>query len=192
MPNNNSFTSLDLSNNENLVEFTCYNTGVSELNVAGLTALSAINCGNCNLSTLDVTGCESIGILAFANNNISDIDTSGIAGPMMTFESSYNPMDQTAFENAVYPHGKELRYLHCAGNNLTSFDKSMFEWLGELELSSNDFSVLDISNADTIVIQDMGVMERISIELLDNSCIYIDGSSQQSLCLLGPHRLYSI
>ena len=185
MPNNNRFTSLDLSSNENLVEFTCYNTGVSELNVAGLTALTAINCSDCNLSILDVTGCESIEILAFANNNISDIDTSGIVVPMMTFESSYNPIDQTVFEKAVYPHGKELQFLHCAGNNLSSFDKSMFEWLGELELSSNDFSVLDISNADTIVIQDMGVMERISIELLDNSRINIDGSSPAEFVLTG-------
>ena len=180
MPNNNRFTSLDLSSNENLVEFTCYNTGVSELNVAGLTALSAINCGNCNLSTLDVTGCESIGILAFANNN-----TSGIVVPMMTFESSYNPIDQTVFEKAVYPHGKELRYLHCAGNNLSSFDMSMFEFIDDLNLGSNNFSVLDISNADTIVIQDMGVMERISIELLDNSRINIDGSSPAEFVLAG-------
>ncbi len=185
MPNNNSFTSLDLSSNENLVEFTCYNTGVSELNVAGLTALSAINCGNCNLSTLDVTGCESIGILAFANNNISDIDTSGIVVPMMTFESSYNPMDQTAFENAVYPHGKELQFLHCAGNNLTSFDMSMFEFIDDLNLGSNNFSVLDISNVRRIDIQYMGDMERISIELTEYNYIFVDGSSPAEFLLVG-------
>ncbi|MDD5980736.1 MAG: PT domain-containing protein, partial [Clostridium sp.] len=124
-------------------------------------------------------------ILAFANNNISDIDTSGIVVPMMTFESSYNPMDQTAFENAVYPHGKELRYLHCAGNNLSSFDKSMFEWLGELELSSNDFSVLDISNVRRIDIQNMGDMERISIELTEYNYIFVDGSSPAEFLLVG-------
>ena len=191
MPNNNRFTSLDLSSNENLVEFTCYNTGVSELNVAGLTALTAINCSDCNLSILDVTGCESIEILAFANNNISDIDTSGIVVPMMTFESSYNPIDQTVFEKAVYPHGKELQFLHCAGNNLSSFDKSMFEWLGELELSSNDFSVLDISNVRRIDIQNMGDMERISIELTEYNYIFVDGSSPAEFLLVGdPSTLF--
>lgn len=66
----NSISTLDVSNNLNLIALNCSNNFMTNLNVTNLTKLSAVNANNNNLTSLDLSNDTSLTILAFSNNSL--------------------------------------------------------------------------------------------------------------------------
>lgn len=72
----NQLTNLDLSKNTELVEVSCENNMLGQLNIPTATKLEALNCSSNQLTSIDVTGCCSLNYLSCHDNQLANIDLS--------------------------------------------------------------------------------------------------------------------
>ncbi|WP_055442466.1 DUF7619 domain-containing protein [Lacinutrix himadriensis] len=112
-------TTLDVTQNVNLVQLSCSITELTSLDVTQNPNLVGLDCGGAFLSEIDVTQNPNLKHLSCYGNTISILDL------------SQNP---------------ELETLYTDNNNLTSLDLSNNTKLKKLWSGSNLFTTLDLSN----------------------------------------------
>ncbi len=117
----NQLTTLDVSQNTNLIQLDCSGNPLTSLNVTGLTALLYLYTDFCQLTSLDVSTNISLDELDFEVNQISSIDLS----------------NNTA-----------LVSLYCTLNQLTSLDLSLNTALEFLMCRDNLLTCLNMRNID--------------------------------------------
>ena len=115
---NNQFTTLDVSNNTDLILLKCENNWLTYLDVSNSTVLRYLLCYYNNLTSLDVSNNTALEKLFCFNNQLTALDVS----------------DDTV-----------LKYLDCSDNQLTSLDVSNNTSLFSLSCGNNQFTTLDVS-----------------------------------------------
>lgn len=116
----NLFNSLDVSGLPELRILNCQlSTGLTSLNVAGMTSLRELYCNNCQLSVLDLSGLEDLRNLDCSYNNISSLSLTGL---------------------------DHLQEMVCANNQLTVLSFSGLEYLQSFNGNNNYLTALDFSN----------------------------------------------
>tara|TARA_B100001250_G_scaffold7256_1_gene6108 strand:+ start:840 stop:2024 length:1185 start_codon:yes stop_codon:yes gene_type:complete len=115
----NQLTTLDLSQNTNLIQLDCSGNPLTNLNITGLTSLLWMYTDFCQLTSLDVSTNISLEELDFEENQISNIDLS----------------NNTA-----------LTFLYCTMNQLTSLDLSLNTSLEFLMCGANQLTCLKLGN----------------------------------------------
>ena len=122
--NDNSITTINLTNFKSLQELRCSNNGLTSLIVGLFTPnLSYIDCSNNSLTTLDLSKADRLDYLKVSNNTLTSI-----TGLVSTY----------------------LTYLNVDNNQLTTIDVSSLSGLGVIRCSNNLLTSLNVSNSTTI------------------------------------------
>ncbi|MCF6294680.1 MAG: T9SS type A sorting domain-containing protein [Flavobacteriaceae bacterium] len=106
---NNSFSTLDVSQNTALTELRCQNNSLSTLDVTQNTALTILWCDSNSLSTLDVSQNTALTILACGNNSLITLDVS-----------------QNTALTILWSHNNSLTSLNVANGNNTNITNANF------------------------------------------------------------------
>lgn len=117
---NNNISSMDLSNNKNLVGVWCSKNDFTSLDFSGCPKLEWIYCFNCNLSSLNVSG----------NPELAYIECNG------------NPN----LKSLDFSKNSNLENIFASECGLTSINVSNCKNLCELAVFSNNLSYLDVSS----------------------------------------------
>lgn len=139
--NQNSLTSLDLSNNMALTQVNCYfNTSLSSLILPNTNTLTHIEFYNCNLSSIDLTPYTNLDFLRSYNNpSLGSLDVTN--SPNLEYLYCYN----NGLNSLDVSQNPNLLILDCYQNNLTSLDVSNNTSLTRLWCHQNDLTDLDVT-----------------------------------------------
>ena len=72
----NQLTTLDISNNQNLLRLECVNNLITSLQVNGALSLMSLDCSRNHLSYIDLSGVPSLTSLVCRENNLVTLDVS--------------------------------------------------------------------------------------------------------------------
>ncbi|MBR6616693.1 MAG: leucine-rich repeat domain-containing protein, partial [Oscillospiraceae bacterium] len=137
----NNLTSLNVSNNTELLYLYCSSNRLSDLDVSKNTALIDLYCSDNLLTSLDVSENTKLTYLGCSHNLLTGLDVS---------------------QNAPLAH------LTCRGNQLTSLDVSENMSLTHLDCSSNQLTSLDLT-ANTALTSLYASYNKYSIDLIDGT-----------------------
>ncbi len=115
----NRLTSIDVSNNTKLILFHCYSNQLTNIDVSNNAALEVLWCDDNLLTSLDVSNNFALKSLCFTKNLLKSIDLSNNTG---------------------------LEYLACGNNLLASIDVGCCDQLYHMTCGHNQLITLDVSN----------------------------------------------
>ncbi len=138
--NDNTLTSLDLSNNENLETVNFDNNDVATLSLGTNTILSEVSGRYNQLTTVSVSANTGLTNLNLRNNSFSTVDVSA-----NTSLTTLN-LNQTGITSLDVTNNPDLAYLYLSGNSLTSIDVSQNPLLENINLTDSDLTTIDLSN----------------------------------------------
>ncbi|SNR16959.1 T9SS type A sorting domain-containing protein [Tenacibaculum jejuense] len=162
----NDLTSLDVSNNKELINLECtgnelISVNLSEnlkleklilddnnlqtLDISNNTELTSLDCSKNELTSINITGNLKLEELFANNNNLQTIDTS-MNTSLSVFSCISNEIDELNLTNNT-----SLLGFSCEGNNLTTLDVSNNLNLRILYCSNNELTDLDISQNTALV-----------------------------------------
>lgn len=160
--NNNSLTSLDVSNNTALTKLYVYQNWVlTSLNISNNTALTYLDCSATQLTNLDVSNNTALIELNSNHNFLTNLDVSNNLAleTLWVWSNQLTSLDvsnNTALEVLVCSENQltsldvsnntALTFLSCYDNQLTSLDVSKNTALIELQCLNNQLTSLDVSN----------------------------------------------
>jgi len=157
----NLITTLDVSQNTQIIELYCSGNLLNDLNIAGLNNLTYFSCDDNNLSSLDVSGLtiegeglycnnnnltslilnnSTINYISCDNNNLTELDLSSV-NSVYSLDCSNNQLSNIIFNNNV-----NLNYINCNNNNLSNLNLNGLINLQNLFCSNNVIATLDLSN----------------------------------------------
>lgn len=158
--NNNSLSSLDVTQNTKLTRLYCQNNVLNSIDVSQNPDLAIFQCSNNSLSNLDVTQNTLLTNLLFSNNVLTNIDLSQNAilteiyclnNSLSTLNVSQNndlsilSCNNNSLTNLDVSQNAVLYYLYCNNNSLTSLDLSQNTDLNRLTFKSNYLTSIDLS-----------------------------------------------
>ena len=158
--NNNQITTLDVSNNTELVVLACGSNQLTTLDVTNNPSLRTLSAFLNQLTTLDLSANTDLDILSLGYNNLSAIDVSANSDLTLLYleENMLSSLDisnlsllelLTVQNNQLgsldTTNNEFLLELQCWGNQLTSLDLSGNLDLNKLVCSENQITTLDLS-----------------------------------------------
>ncbi|WP_194768446.1 leucine-rich repeat domain-containing protein [Tamlana sp. I1] len=162
----NTILTLDLTSKSNLVELACYNNGMTSLTLpttaSSLTtvncytnaltgtidftsfaaSLTNVDCSENQLTGVNVTGCTLLESLAVEINDLTNLDVSTCSG-LQYLECGTNDMSSGVL--TLPSTTTNLEELYAYEMNISALNYASYTALTDLDLSSNNFSSLDIS-----------------------------------------------
>ncbi|MCR4625359.1 MAG: FecR domain-containing protein [Lachnospiraceae bacterium] len=162
----NGLTSLDVSNNKELVELYCADNDLVTLNVSGCEKLKNILCNDNDLEKLDVSNAKNLDILNCSNNSLLQIDISNntnltnlqsSGNPFISLDVSHNPKlyslycERDQLNELDVSQNPALQILYCGENMIDTLDLSNNKELRKLNCDTTDISELDVSNNTKMV-----------------------------------------
>ncbi len=137
----NNLTALDLSKNTELENLNCGVNPLAELDLSNNNALTELQCPYNGLKSLDLSSNPNlVSIICMENYDLTDLDFSH--NPKLT----YINVDYCFLENLDISKNTNLQYLSCHDNELNELDLSKNTELTALNCEGNNLSVLDLSN----------------------------------------------
>ena len=136
--NNNSLTSLDVSNLTKLTYLDCDSNSLSSLNISGCQALKSIYCSKNNLTELTFN-CPFLETLYCHSNQLTSLDCSGCS-VLKTLSCDANRL------TALNLDCPQLQKLNCYNNKLTTLDVTGSPSLKYIDCNTNSITALDVSN----------------------------------------------
>ena len=156
----NQLTSLDVSNNTELIVLYCYINQIRSLDVSKNTKLETLVCFTNQLTSLDVSNNTALKTLQCNDNQIKSLDVSKNA-VLIILDCYYNQLTSldvsknTVLENLVCNHNQldgldvskntALTLLYCDDNKITSLDVSKNTALEFLHCGKNQLTSLDVN-----------------------------------------------
>ena len=125
--NNNSLTTIDLSQNTNLLQLRCFNNSLTSLDVSNNTLLTDLRCGENSLTNLDISQNTNLIQLRFQTNQTNEIYVD------------------------LLPN---LEVLYAYDNNLTRLDITANPALTNMQCYDNDISALDLTQNPLLTTMD--------------------------------------
>jgi len=136
----NQLTSLDLSKNPSLIWFSCYSNKLISLELNDKPSLTWLYCWNNHLTSLDVSDAPALTNLQCYTNQLISLDVS--KNPSLIKLNCY--WNELAILNVS--NNPALTGLNCSKNQLTSLDVSEATALTGLDCSNNKLKSLDVRN----------------------------------------------
>jgi hypothetical protein len=193
-------SSLDVSQNNNLIKLDCADNLLVSLNVSQNSALSELSCWGNQLTSLDVSNNIALTYLDIDGNDITSINLSqNIA--LEYINCAYTQLSQLDVSQNIL-----LTHLFCADNNITSLNVSNNPDLLRLSCEQNwSIPSLDVSNNTALTwlecfdnqITSLDVSNNIALTYLmcqDNQITSLDVSQSSDLIELscGDNQLISL
>jgi len=142
--NSNYLTSIDLSQNINLIELICGQHLLINLNLSQNTALKILNAAGSQLSDIDLTQNTELETLWLDYNSFTNLNLTENVN-LIDLRFSYNQL--TSFDIS---QNTNLEIVYCVENLITSIDISQNNSLKELACSDNQLSSLFIKNGSEL------------------------------------------
>lgn len=166
-----------------------YLTGLTSLDVRGLSALTALATGGGELTSLDLTGLTSLTELRCSNNKLTNLDVSGLTGLTILYCNN-NLISSLNLGNLPV-----LQYLFCQQNHIVSLNLSGLPSLLQFDCSTNLLGSLDVSNNSELTIfycysnsiSSLNIFSNTKLKTLwcfDNSISSLNTSNNTSLLFL--------
>ena len=166
----NILTSLDLSNNTNLMYLECYSNQLTSLNVSQNIALTNLICYNNLLISLDVSNNIALTRLECGRNQLTSLDVSNNSALVYLVCKGYQ--DTGGFGNNLtsldVSYNTLLTHLYCGGNSITSIDLSNNTALDVLWCGDNQLSTLDVSQNTSLTTLYCSYNQLIFMDLTNN------------------------
>ncbi len=136
----NQLTSLNISNNSQLLLLGCSHNSLTDLDVSGNSALKHLYCGYNQLTSLDISNNSALISLECSNLQLIILDVT--SNSLLTLLwCSYNQLTTIDVSNNVLLEG-----LWCSGNELTNINLDNNLVLYHLQCDNNQINNLDVSN----------------------------------------------
>jgi len=186
---NNNLTTLDLSNNTNLVAMSCDDNSLSSLTLPVSNSFQGLYCFNNQLMSLDVSENPNLTILKCYNNLLTgELNLSN--NPQLEIIDC-NENNLTSL-NLVQQNNANLIELHCSLNNISQLNVSNFPELTQLFFLDNNISTIDVTQntklvqlgAGTNLLGVLDVTQNIVLENLgcyENQLTVLDVSNNNKL-----------
>ena len=182
----NELNSLDVTRNPALITLNCSKNNLTSLDVSKHTALTNLNCSENNLTSLNVSKNENLETLHCYDNQLTNLDVTQFIALQELYCSGNQLTDLNVSQNTV------LRELWCSGNPLTDLNVSQNTALQKLWCSENPLTELDVrKNAQLEVLQckqnqltELDVSKNAQLKSLDcdqNSLASLDVRSNAAL-----------
>ena len=141
----NNLSSLDVSDNTNLMMLFCYQNELNSLDVTRNPALITLNCNHNSLTSLDVSKNTALTNLKCAENQLTSLKVSKNDNleTLYCYDNQLTKLDVTQFI--------ALQELYCSDNQLNSLDVSKNTKLQKLNCSNNQLSNLDVRQNTELV-----------------------------------------
>ena len=136
----NPLTSLDVTQNPNLVTLFCYTTQLTSLDVSQNPNLGSLNVGLNQLTSIDVTQNPNLTRLFGPSNQLTNIDVS--QNPNLVWLDVGN----NQLRELDLSQNPGLVRLFCSNNEITSIDVSHCDYLVMVEVNNNQLTYLSIQN----------------------------------------------
>ncbi|CAL2064827.1 T9SS type A sorting domain-containing protein [Tenacibaculum sp. 190524A05c] len=154
-------TDLDLRNNILLESLTLENTGITSLNINGLTVLEGVEAGNNSLTTIDVSTNTGLKFLNVGDNDLTSLDISNNDLTSLTVRNNrLGAIDISTQAN--------LTSLYAENTNITSLDVSNNSLLENLECGVNPLTTLDVTNLTDLFFLSFSTTSISEIDLSNN------------------------
>ncbi|CAL2075753.1 hypothetical protein [Tenacibaculum sp. 190524A02b] len=138
---NNSFSSLDVSNNTNLQSLIFNENNITTLNLGANTNLTSVEGKYNQLNSIDITQNTGLTFLNLRNNPFTSIDVSN--NPLLETINIRECSNVTSLDVST---NANLKFLYLQDVALTSLDISQNTLLEVIALERNNLSNLDVSN----------------------------------------------
>ena len=112
----NQLTSLDISNNLNLVTIYCHGNLITTLNISGLQLITELYCSNNQITSLDISNLSGLKFFSCLDNQLTSLDVSN-NDSLIDLNCSSNLINSLSLTNNTI-----LFSLQCYNNLLTSLD----------------------------------------------------------------------
>lgn len=141
----NNLTSINLSQNKDLLELWCFDNNLTSVDLSQNTKLRKLFIENNNLTSLDVSANIALVELYCNNNQLSSIDISSnkILKKLYCGDNPLHTLDVS--QNIA------LQYLSCPNNQLSTIDLSNNGNLEYLYCQKNQFTYLDLSANNDLI-----------------------------------------
>lgn len=170
--NYNDLTSLDVRFNQKLKILFCWRNELTDLNVRNNINLTLLHAADNNLGDIDVSKNVKLTDLYLSGNELTDLDVSNNVD-LLVLGCGYNNLTEINITN-----NQLIRHFTPRGNLISSLDISNQPLLSNLDCSSNELLSLDLSNNPLITI----------LNCTDNFLTELDVSNQESLLLMNCSR----
>lgn len=160
----NEITSIDLSKNDGLRELCVYGNPLTSLDVTNQKNLVYLDCAACyELTELDIAENAQLAYLDCHANKIGSLDLSNCSG-LVELNAGNNELTEIDFGN-----NPELMSVKLTNNKLTSLDVSNLAKLEELEANGNMLAEVDVENNGNLVSLSLGDNDLTSLDLSTNT-----------------------
>lgn len=160
----NEITSIDLSKNDGLRELCVYGNPLTSLDVTNQKNLVYLDCAACyELTELDIAENTQLVYLDCHGNKIGNLDLSNCSGlvELIAFNNELTEID--------FGNNPELMSVKLTNNKLTSLDVSNLAKLEELEANGNMLAEVDVENNGNLVSLSLGDNDLTSLDLSTNT-----------------------
>lgn len=159
---NNQLTSLDVSNNTDMLFLECEKNKLTSLDLSNNTQLQAVWCYSNLLTSLDVSNCTSLTKLWCNNNELFSLECSDNSAlkELKCTENNISYLD--------LQRNQELMSLSCSDNKLSSLDVSHNVNLKSLYCKSNLLESLNVSNNTKLETLDCYQNKLVSLDVTNN------------------------
>ena len=160
----NEITSIDLSKNDGLRELCVYGNPLTSLDVTNQKNLVYLDCAACyELTELDIAENARLAYLDCHANKIGSLDLSNCSG-LVELNAGNNELTEIDFGN-----NPELMSVKLTNNKLTSLDVSNLAKLQELDANGNMLAEVNVANNGNLVSLSVGDNDLTSLDLSTNT-----------------------
>lgn len=161
----NNLSSLDVSDNTNLVMLLCYQNKLNSLDVTQNLALITLNCNHNNLTSLDVSQNTALTNLKCYNNNLTSLNVSKNDNleTLYCYDNQLTNLDVTQFI--------ALQDLNCNKNKLSSLNVRQNAQLEKLQCGQNQLTELDVRQNTALTYLDCYQNQLTSLDVRQNAAL---------------------
>ncbi|MGY3791976.1 hypothetical protein [Aquimarina sp. 433] len=171
---NNTFTSLDLSNNTELTSVITKLTPLTGLNINNCPNLDTLVCSFNDLSTLDVSNNTALTYLECNNNNLSSLNIDSNTA-LLDLRCGNNSLTALDVSNNIL-----LTSIWCQSNSITVLDFSAQTGLVSVIVNDNALTSLNVRNGNYT-----NVTNFVATENSNLTCISVDDATYSTTNWLG-------
>lgn len=136
---NNNLTSLDLSQNTELIEVVCADNALTNIDVSNSANLDHLDCNGNQLTSLNLSANSLLTYLACTGNLLTTLDMSANTA-LRNLQCNLNSIENLNIS------GCPLQELYCDNNQLTSLDITNNAALLVLSCSNNNLSSINVNH----------------------------------------------
>lgn len=160
---NNMLPTIDVTKNLNLISLRCEGNDLTALDLSNSSELNVLTCENNRLSVLDVSANLRLNRLICSNNLIRNLDLKN------NLELSQLYCDGNEISNLDLSNNPKINILNCSNNFLDELDSSLQSELIELNCSNNQLCYLNVKNGNN---NDVTLMDFTGNT--DLTCVIVD------------------